>query len=260
MSVLQTPLSNSRTAVDSQPFRRRSLYSAPSRTRSRSTISPIAEETIPLHKAERDWFLVQQAMAGDSRALEQIFASRTAMLRRIAFSILRNKEDAEDAVQDGLCKAFARMRSFQGRSAFSTWLTRIIINSALMIRRRQKVRPEASLDEILDNQPGPLQRRFVDAAPNPELIYATTEIRRLVEKQIRQLSPGLRAAFQLRDVDGLSTTNSIQALGIHRSAFKSRMSRSRRRLAKELRQSLDTAIQYRHQRKNMSRMATTGCQ
>ena len=92
------------------------------------------------------------------------------MLHRIAFRILHNKEDPEDAVQDSLCRAYAKLQSFQGRASFSTWLTCIAINSALMVRRRRNGRPETPLEEILDARPGRLQREIVDEVFNPEQI------------------------------------------------------------------------------------------
>ena len=81
--------------------------------------------------------MIQQALGGDLRAQKHIFSCYTGKLYGTAFAILRNKEDAEDAVQDGLCKAYRKLRSFQGRSSFSTWLTRIVINSALKTRRKK---------------------------------------------------------------------------------------------------------------------------
>jgi len=181
--------------------------------------------------------LVQRAVEGNSRAQEQIFASHSARLRRIAIAILRNKEDAEDAVQDGLCRAYARLRTFEGRSSFSTWLTRIVINSSLVIRRRRSGRIESSLDEILEGRPERVQREIVDAKPNPEEICATIEIRALIEKQISQLPSGLRTALQLYYLEGQSAVHSMQALGIRKSAFKARISRARQKVAIGVRQS-----------------------
>jgi|SRR5277367_2369999 RNA polymerase sigma-70 factor, ECF subfamily len=180
--------------------------------------------------------LVQQAIDGNSHAHEQLFASHISKLRGTAFAILRNREDAEDAVQDGFCRAFASLQSFEGRSSFSTWLTRIVINSSLMIRRRRNGRSEASLDDLLDNRPEQLRCRIVDARPNPEQICASVEIRALVEQQVRQLPSGLQSAFQLYELEDRSGAESMQTLGIGTSAFKSRMSRARRKLENGLRQ------------------------
>src|SRR5208337_1173120 len=89
------------------------------------------------HTRCTEWAIVQKAIAGDTEAQEHLFARHRPRLYRTAVALLRNKEDAEDAVQDGLCKAYTHLRSFQGRSSFSTWLTSIVINSALMSRRRR---------------------------------------------------------------------------------------------------------------------------
>ena len=87
------------------------------------------------------------ALAGDANALSPIFAHHSSKLFRAAFSLLRNKEDAEDALQEGLANAYIHLNSFQRRSLFSTWLTRIVMNAALMTLRRKRARPETSLDE-----------------------------------------------------------------------------------------------------------------
>jgi RNA polymerase sigma factor (sigma-70 family) len=202
---------------------------------SRDLRPPQVFAALPNHE---EWNLIQQAADGDSKALEQLFAVHRKRLHRIAFAILHNKEDAEDAVQEGLWKAYVRLRSFQGRSSLSTWLTRVIINSALMIRRRENGRPEASLDELVEGQPEQPQRQIVDAGLNPEQIYRVTEMSGLLMDQIRKLPSGLRTAFQLVDVDGLSTPKSTQELGIRLSALKSRLCRARQRVASGLRQSL----------------------
>lgn len=240
MGVMQDPLSQARSAPGRRHIRVNVMNRRMRRADSRALAVPNPERAAASPAVSEEWTLIQQAIDGDSRAQKQIFSSDTAKLRRTAFAILRNKEDAEDAVQEGLCKAYRNLRSFQGRSSLSTWLTRIVINSALMIRRRKNSRPEASLDDILDDKPERLQHRVVDKRPNPEQICTTTEIYGLVEEQVRQLSPGLRASIQLCDLDGLSPADSIEALGIHKSAFKSRISRARQKLAERLRQSLQS--------------------
>ncbi len=202
------------------------------RTDSQSLQLPSSKKT----EGREEWALVQQATAGDSRSKEQIFTSHTSMLHRIALSILGNNEDAEDAVQDALCRAYTRLRSFEGRSTFSTWLTRIVINSALMSRRRRNSRLETSLEEIFNGQ-SERWSPITDVWPNPEEIYRINEIHGILAEQIRQLPPHLREALQLSDLDGLSTADSSQVLGIRQSTFKSRISRARQKLAKRLQQS-----------------------
>jgi RNA polymerase sigma-70 factor (ECF subfamily) len=227
MSALQHSL------FSSQPVRRPRHLCVDRFDVSASTRSSSEKKIIP-----EEWALIQQAIDGDSAAAEQIFGCHATMLYRIAFRILHNKEDAEDAVQDSFGKAYAKLQSFQGRASFSTWLTRIVINSALMVRRRRNGRPETPLEEILDARPHRLQREIVDAAFNPEQICSGTEIHQLLEKQLSQLPTGLRAAFQLRELDGLSASDSCRVLGIRKNAFKSRISRARHKLRRALQKSL----------------------
>jgi RNA polymerase sigma factor (sigma-70 family) len=238
MATQQNPLSHSRF----EPGRRYVHLNVRNRKVRRTDLPALAptkpERAAASPAVSEEWSLIQRAIGGDQRAQKHIFSCYTARLYGTAFAILRNKEDAEDAVQEGLCKAYRKLRSFQGRSSFSTWLTRIVINSALKIRRKKNNHPEASLDEILIGQPEQLRYRTVDKKPNPEEICLTAELHELVEKQLLQLSPGLRASIQLRDLDGLSPADSIQALGIHESAFRSRISRARQKLADGMRHSL----------------------
>lgn len=188
-----------------------------------------------------DWDLVQLALAGDEDALELLFAPRLRKLRHVALAILRNNEDAEDALQDGLCRAYSCLHSYQGRSSFSTWLTRIVINSSLMSIRRRKSHPECSLDEILDDRPEWLLSGCVDTRPNPEQACAAEELNALVEEQIRQLPLSQQAPFRLCAIGGYSTLESCEALSIPPSTAKSRVRRARLKLACELQDVLGKA-------------------
>ena len=125
---------------------------------------------------------------------------------------------------------------FQGRSSLSTWLTRIVINAALMTRRRQNAHYDASLDEILDSRPEYLPHGVIDTR-DPEKLCAANKTNALIEEHVRRLSPPLQTAFRLRARDGLSVAESCQALGIRSSAVKSRIVRARRKLACSLQQS-----------------------
>jgi RNA polymerase sigma factor (sigma-70 family) len=129
---------------------------------------------------------------------------------------------------------------FQGRSSFSTWHTRIVINATLMARRRKRARPEASLDDIPESQLERLPLGVADARPDPEKICAVNESNALVEEHVRQLPPLLPAALRLKVTHGLTITESSSALGIRVSAYKARVYRARQKLARGLRQSLET--------------------
>ena len=239
MSALQHSLFCSRSARGPQPVLVNLRKLSARRSVLRKSMQSSSEETAVSQGASQEWADIQGTIDGDSAAAQKIFGCHTAMLHRIAFRILRNKEDAEDAVQDSLCKAYAKLQSFQGRASFSTWLTRIVINSALMLRRKRNGLPESSLDEILYARPQQLQREIVDAALDPEQICSETEIHQLLEEQLPHLPPGLRAAFQLRELDGLSSSESCRVLGIHKNAFKSRISRARQKLGRALQKSLN---------------------
>jgi len=236
MSAIQASLHNFQPSL---AFRQSSKGVRQGRSASSdSAISIPNSETMVAAPAFRDeWFLVQQAIGGDSRVQEHIFAPHIGRLQRVALGILHNKEDAEDAVQDALCCAYSKLQSFQGRSTFSTWLNRIVINSALMIRRRRNGRPEDSLEKAFDGRSEPLQLDIADAGPDPEEIFRIAEIQGIVTEQVRQLPPRLREALLLRDLEGLSAAASSQILGIRNSAFKSRVLRARRKLANRLRES-----------------------
>jgi|SRR5580704_11700245 RNA polymerase sigma-70 factor (ECF subfamily) len=257
MSALQSYASSLRPAVGTRRLSVKIRHGKTKRTESSPLTLPSSERVAAPSTTLHHPALVQQAIDGNSAAHEQIFATHASKLRGMAFAILRNREDAEDAVQDGFCRAFANLQSFQGRSSFSTWLTRIVINSSLMIRRRRNGRAEASLDEVLDNRPEQLQCKIVDARPNPEQICASGEIRALVEKQVRQLPPGLQTAFQLYELDHRSGAESMHTLGIGTSAFKSRISRARRKVENGLRQTFHPAVKGRSTRVGNPSLQTT---
>jgi RNA polymerase sigma-70 factor, ECF subfamily len=175
--------------------------------------------------------IVQRAIAGDPDALWTLFARERVRLYQTAFSVLRNKEDAEDALQDGLLSACANLESFEGRSRFSTWLSRIVFNAALMNRRRLRAHPDVSLDEIFVNDGQPWTEVATDDRSDPEKSYAVVEMRGLVEKKMNRLSGKGRSAFRLRHVEDLSTLEAAKAASIKIGALKSRALRARRQLA-----------------------------
>jgi RNA polymerase sigma-70 factor, ECF subfamily len=194
---------------------------------------PSAREKIGATNAAEDLALIQRAVAGESEAHAQLFATHSPKLYRVALAVLRNKEDAEDAVQDAWHRAYSRLHTFEGCSSISTWLTRIAINSALMIRRRNKRLFEVSLHESPDDDRGLLPNP-VDDGLTPEESCRHTELRDLLAQQINRLPSLIQTAFLLRDVNEFTTRESIKLLGISSSALKSRVQRARRRLAQDM--------------------------
>jgi len=178
--------------------------------------------------------LIEQVLAGDSAAQNRLFATHTPRLYRVAFNVLRNKEDAEDAVQDDWYWAHSKLHTFEGRSSLSAWLARIVINSALVIRRRNKHHFLISPDEFSDDGRG---LQLVDERRSPEEAREDGEMNELLGQQIQQLPSPTRTAF-LREMDEFSTSESMERLGINRSALKSRVLRARRTITQNIRQLL----------------------
>jgi RNA polymerase sigma-70 factor, ECF subfamily len=177
--------------------------------------------------------LIQRAVDGNSEAQDQLFAQYRARLFRLALRLLRRREEAEDAVQDGLLLAYKNLASFQGRSLFSTWLTRIVVNAALVRMRRQRARPEFFLQEISPEERFPAGN-MIDSRPDPEQECAYRETRNLLDGALEELSPSIRSAFQLRELEDLSNSEAAEVSGVQVGAFKSRISRARSQLAERL--------------------------
>ena len=186
--------------------------------------------------------LILAGRRGDEQALEVLFHRYHGLLFQAAFRILRNTQDAEDSLQDALVSAYCNLERFEGRSQFSTWLTRIVINAALMKRRNIKARPSVSLDDILHEDELPGVDRFSDPGPDPEQIYLRVEVREMIDKNIDELSPRLRMAFILRHVEGYSTGQTAKKLGVAENALKTRVWRARFRLAERLKHSLEGMV------------------
>lgn len=186
---------------------------------------------------ERIGCLTQAPVKADREALGRVFATHRPLLFRQALRILDNREDAEDALQDAFLSATRYLSAFQGRSALSTWVTRIVINAALMVRRSRPGYRTASLEEFCSGDEGEVPFEIADIRPDPEHLYSLFEFRALLQKRLEQLPPGLRSAFRLHFVDGLRCGDVGQSLGITLSASKSRASRARRRLADGLKDS-----------------------
>ncbi|HEX4642419.1 MAG TPA: sigma-70 family RNA polymerase sigma factor [Candidatus Acidoferrales bacterium] len=186
--------------------------------------------------------LIERGLAGDARALDALFARNTRALYQTALRVLGNPEDAEEALQEGLLSAYRNLPRFEKRSQFSTWLTRIVINAALMRRRSKRSRPAVSLDEVISEGELPLAERFADDAPNPEQLYAGTELGDRMNKKLAEISPLLRTAFWLREIEGLSAEEAANVLGVSRNTLKARLWRARQELAARLGLSLDTNL------------------
>lgn len=181
-----------------------------------------------------DLALVQSAREGDMAAFEQLIKRYDRNVFRIANHITQNREDAEDVVQDAFLKAYQKLDQFQGNSKFYTWLVRIAVNEALMKLRKRKASKTVSIDEDVETDEGFVPREVTDWSPNPEQLYKQAELGDILEKTIQGLPSGFRTVFVLRDVEGLSTEETADALGLSIPAVKSRLLRARLQLRERL--------------------------
>jgi RNA polymerase sigma-70 factor, ECF subfamily len=172
-----------------------------------------------------DEMLVAVAQGGDFSAFTALCERHSPTILRRIHRITKDWADAEDALQDSLLNAFTHLNTFQGKARFSSWFTRIAINSSLMILRKRQVRREMPLD---DDGDGPAYWQLPDPkAKSPETLFLQRETRELIGLAILHLSPKLREILELRQLHGHSEKVVSQKLGISVAAAKSRLSRAR---------------------------------
>ncbi len=193
--------------------------------------------------------LLSLALNGDQEALDRLLTFYMRMLYQAALRVLRSPQDAEDALQDGLLAAVRNLKKFEGRSRFSTWLTSIVINAALMRLRKARSQPATSIDE---ERPGrdhqPLADRIADRRPNPEELYAQEEEFRILDRHLESLPAANRSALVLRDFEGMGTGEAATALGLSTGTLKSQLHRGRARIIKEVRDALVPRGTFKHAR------------
>jgi RNA polymerase sigma-70 factor (ECF subfamily) len=171
--------------------------------------------------------LVADAKRGDQRAFGELCERHHKRILRTTLRITRNREDAEDALQDCLLSAFVHIHKFDGRSTFYTWLTRVAINSALMKLRKNRGCREISIDEPADAGEERPRREPVDAAPNPEARYVQRERESIVRAAVGRLRPTIRRALEIRHLQDSSIKQTAEILGISLEATKGRLFHAR---------------------------------
>jgi RNA polymerase sigma-70 factor (ECF subfamily) len=179
----------------------------------------------------------------DAGAIRQVITSNNQRLFRTAWSILRHRSEAEEAVQAAYLSAFANIGTFEGRSALSTWLTRIVVNEALGRRRAEERRRKhlgeegvAVLDEYRENLARGSRAELPDAA------LAREQIRKLLEQAVARLPDVFRTVFVLREIEGLSSEETAEVLGVPPATIKTRLFRARRRLQEMLEPEMSNAL------------------
>jgi RNA polymerase sigma-70 factor (ECF subfamily) len=167
----------------------------------------------------------------DNEILSQLFSTHGRRLYRTAFRLLGCHEDAEDAVQDGMLSAAKHLQSFRGRAKPSTWLTRIVINAALMHLRRARTLRFISLDEERTRRGEPLLvSRLADERPTPDKAFARQENLQILRGKIGELPVRLRRVSRLRYINGMSIAETAQQLSLTQGAVKARLYRARAKL------------------------------
>src|SRR5712671_4119302 len=176
--------------------------------------------------------LVTRAKSGSSTAFGELYELHRVRIYHTAFRILRNRQDAEDAVQRSFQRAFTNLCRFREDSTFSTWVTRVAINDALMLLRQRRANTrllenndDAETSSVLDS---------ADKGPTPEQALVENELRVAVIHAISRLHKSLRIVVLLRELLGLTSAETARRLGLTVSAVKARTFRARRCLRKYL--------------------------
>ena len=195
--------------------------------------------------------IVHQIRRGETALFELLMRRYNERLYRAARAITRDDREAEDVLQQAYLNAFTHLDQYQGGAKFSTWLTSITVNEALArVRRQRRYQPfDDELTGVESTMPW-------SAPPNPERQAFTGELRELLEWAIDGLADGAREVFVLRDVEGLSTNETADALGVSEDVVKTRLSRARGALRRALleRAGATTAEAFRFERPRCDRL------
>jgi|SRR5208337_4791621 len=174
--------------------------------------------------------LVIAAQGGESSALDELLSRHRSMLYCFASRIAATADEADEAVQETMFRAFKNIGKFRGQSRFATWLVAIVVNAAISIRRKEKGIHWVYLDEQYADDARNCIRSLRDMCPNPEDQYSRRELRSLLRREIGKLHPKYRFILQACDLNECSIEQAAQTMGITLAAAKSRLHRARRGL------------------------------
>jgi RNA polymerase sigma-70 factor (ECF subfamily) len=199
------------------------------------------------HRIGQSWqddtSLVEAAKQGDRVAFEILLGRHKRMIFFKALRVTGNREDAEDVVQQSFHNALVHLNDFEGRSSFSTWLMRIALNEALMLRRKCWKWREVSMDEPGAGEETSCVARIADSGPDPEDRYFQQERRRILFAAINELKPGMRSALHSFDLNERSLEETGRLLGLSAGAVKSRLNRARKALRHKLNRRIEFPAQ-----------------
>ena len=194
------------------------------------------ESTIPcLTDPAADQTLVVAARNGDEQAFENLFNRHRQKIFRVVLRYAHVHEDAEDIVQESFQKAFVYLHKFEGKSSFSTWLTRIAINESLMLLRHGRALREVSIDDHSEAEGSVASLEIPDSRQDPEASYLQRERARVLLSALKHLRPRMRRALELRELAEFSTQQTAEQMGLSVGAVKARIFHGRRKLRERLR-------------------------
>jgi RNA polymerase sigma-70 factor (ECF subfamily) len=197
----------------------------------------MATESVPVEipvEENDELDLVARSRQGDTAAFSTLIKRYEGKIFRLAMNITQNREDAEDVLQEAFFKAYEHLDQFQGNSKFYTWIVRIAVNQALIPLRKRKSDRAVSLDEQIDTGEDTVVREIAAWDPDPEQQYSQEELHKILNEAVLDLAPIYRTVFTLRDIDGLSTEETAEALELSVPAVKSRLLRARLQLRDKL--------------------------
>src|SRR5215469_9778653 len=173
-----------------------------------------------------------------TETFHEMFVTSRPKFVATAYSVLRNIEDAEDAVQNAYISGYLHLRNFEGRSALKTWFTRVVLNAALMIRRKRKPVQLVSAPEGATENGSKWMDAIPSSEPDPEMCWAKSEALGLIEELTAQLKPSLRAAFLMYYGNDVSVSEACVMAGVSVSTFKARLFRARCQVIREAKRAL----------------------
>jgi RNA polymerase sigma-70 factor (ECF subfamily) len=197
----------------------------------------------PADSSIDDAELVRRIASHDATAFETVMRRNNSALYRVARAILKNDSDAEEVLQEAYLAAYRHAAEFRADAKLSTWLTRIVVNQALVRRRNQRrERIVVPFSDLSADERRPHESDAVDeSADSPEHSMARAEVRRLLERKIDELPVAFRTVFVLREVDELSVAETAACLSIQEATVRSRLFRARGLLRESLASELDLA-------------------
>jgi RNA polymerase sigma-70 factor (ECF subfamily) len=178
--------------------------------------------------------LLAAAKSGESIAFGELFSRYKRRIFHLAQRIMRNHEDAEDVVQEAFQLAFVHLHDFKGGARFSTWLSRIAINVALMKLRKKARKVEISIDEHSESDDMSFRDAVTDLAPNPEQDCLRQERSQILREALAELRPNARRVLELYELEGRSMKEISERLGISIPAVKARIFHARPKMRREL--------------------------